>query len=250
MRNKQIVDSWNKIEPDSAADARMLKAILARNHSGKSEKRKVSFMNKALNLKRLAPVAACLVMVLAVTAIFGNNAGWFGGKPYTAELGGGTLNFYKSGSPGVGNLDLGVDVTSRELTAEEINVLFGDLGVTSHGIFRTSDNTLLLVEGRTGNTKVILAAHGVPVTDTPIETDRKVSEVNGVQVTAGYFITHANSQGIKNIIYLASFDMSGVQVYVECGGNEDMGEEWKSEIVSVIDTLTKSTTLDLSAITE
>jgi hypothetical protein len=42
----------------------------------------------------------------------------------------------------------------------------------------------------------------------------------------------------------------GVQVYIECGGNEDRSEEWKSEIASVIDTLTKSTNLDLSAITE
>ena len=242
MKNKRIIDSWNKIEPDSTADARMLGAILARNQSGKSEKRKVSFMNKVLNFKRLAPVAVCLVMVLAVIAIFGNNAGWFSGKIYTAELDGGTLNFYKSGSPGAGSLDFGFDVIGRELTAEENNVLFGDLGATSHGLFSALDNTLLRVEGRTGNTKVIFAAHSNPVTDAIIETNRKASEVNGVQVSAGYFITHANSQGIKNIIYLASFDINGVQVYVECGGNEDMGDEWKSEIISVIDTLTKNTT--------
>jgi hypothetical protein len=38
MKNKQITDSWNKIRLDSAADARMLKAILAHNRSGQSEK--------------------------------------------------------------------------------------------------------------------------------------------------------------------------------------------------------------------
>jgi len=251
MKNKRIIDSWNKIEPDSAADVRMLDAILARNRLGRFEKRKVFTMNKAFNWKRLAPVAACLVMIIAVTAIFGNNAGWFGSKVYTAELNGGTLSFYKSGSLGAENkLDFGVDVTSRDLTAEENNTLFGDLGVTSHGVFSESDKMLLHVEGRAGNAKVILAAHGTPVSDAVIETNRNTSEVNGIQVSAGYFITHANSQGIKTIIYLASFDMNGVQIYVECGGSQDMSEEWKSEIAYVIDTLIQNGTPNLSAINE
>lgn len=248
MKNKRIINSWDKIEPDSVADARMLDAVLARNHS--SEKRKGSSMNKALNWRRLAPVAACLIMVVAITAVFGNNAGWFDGKIYTAETGGGTLNFYKSASSSASSLDFGVDVTSRDLTAEENNKLFGNLSVTSHGNFSETGKTLLHVEGRTGNTKIILAAHGIPVTDTVIETSRRISEVNGIQVSAGYFITHENSRGVKNIIYLASFDMNGVQVYVECGGSENMGGEWKSEIASVIDTLTKSNIPDLCAIIE
>ena len=33
MKNKKIIDAWNKIEPDSAADTRILNAILDHNHS-------------------------------------------------------------------------------------------------------------------------------------------------------------------------------------------------------------------------
>ena len=251
MKNKQVIDSWNKIEPDSAADARMLGAILARNQSmNQPIKKEIFTMSKFITLNRLAPVAACLVMVIAIMAIFGNNAGWFGGNTHTVELNGGTLNFYKSGSLGTGSLDFGIEVTSRNITVEENNLLFGNLGVSSNGIFSKQDNTLLRLEGKIGNAKVILAAEGIPVTDTVIETNRNSSEVNGVQVSAGYFITKANSQGIKNIIYLASFDINGVQVYIECSGSQDMSEELKSEIATVIDTLTKNTTPDLTVITE
>lgn len=61
MKNKRIIDSWNKAEPDSAADKRMLAAILARNHSGATVKK-----------KWLTPIAASLVLVIAITMPFLN----------------------------------------------------------------------------------------------------------------------------------------------------------------------------------
>ena len=244
MKNKKIIDSWKKMEPDSVADERMLDAILTRNQIMRQPKKE-----KAFTWKWLAPVAACLIMVVAITAIFGNNAEWFGGKIYRAELDGERLDFYKSDSPATNSLDFGVDVISRDLTAEENRILFENLDVTSHGIFSAADRTLLHVEGRTGNTKVILVARGLSATDAVIETIPKISEVNGVRVSAGYFVTKVNSHGIKNIVYLASFNIDGVQAYVECGGNQDESDEWKSEIAFVIDTLTKIKTFDLSAIT-
>lgn len=241
MKNNRLIDSWNKIEPDSAADARMLDAILTRNKSmGQSNKGKVLTMKKTFAWKRLAPVAACLIMVVAITAIFGNNAGWFDNKTYAVELDGGTLNFYKSDFLGTSSLDFGADTVGRNLTSEENDLLFTNLSVASYGIFNASDNELLHVEGRTGNTKIILAAHSTPVTDTVIETNRNTSEINDVKVSAGYFITRANSQGGKSIVYIASFDMNGVQFYLESSGNEDMSDELRSEITSVIDSLIRN----------
>jgi hypothetical protein len=243
MKNKQVIDSWNKIEPDSDADARMLDAILARNQSVNQSKKKEAFtMSKIFTLNRLAPIAACLVVVIAITAIFGNNAGWFGGKVYAVELDGGTLNFYKSGAVGSGNLDFGVETNGRELTAEENGLLFGSMEATSYGLFNATDHTLLHVEGRAGNAKIILAAHGVPVADTVIETNRKTSEVNGIPVSAGYWITDKNSNGEQNIIFLASYEQDGVNVYAESAGRLGDGEEDKvmAEIANVINTLTKN----------
>ena len=62
MKNNKFFDAWSKIEPDSAANARMLEAILAQNQK---KIRKRYPMNKNLILKRLVPVAACLVLVAA-----------------------------------------------------------------------------------------------------------------------------------------------------------------------------------------
>ena len=252
MKNKRIIDAWNKIEPDSVAGERMLKAILARNRSmGHSEQERVPTMKKTFNWKRFAPVAACLVMVIAITAVFGNNAGWFGNRIYTANIASGEIiSFYKTNAPSAGSLDFGIEVTTRELTTEENSSLFGNLGVTAQGAFSTIDKTLLRVEGKTGNVKIILAAQGVPVTDTVIEVDRDKSEIGGVQVSAGYFITDANSSGTRNIIYLATFDIDGISVYIECGGNEKSSDDLKAEIANVIDTLIQNGAPDFSAVTE
>jgi hypothetical protein len=242
MKNKRIIDSWNKIEPDAAADARILDAILARNHSSKSEKRKVLIMNKTLNWKRLTPAAACLVMVLAVATIFGNNAGWFSGKTYTAELGGGTLTFYK-GSTGEASYawdtDWG-DHIDRSLTAEEGRTLFGELDVTGHVVFRSADNALMHFEGKAGEATIILAANGHAATDEIITSNKEISKINGIPVTAGYFVTDANSKGIKNIIYFATFAVDGTTVYVELGGVESDSESLRAEISGIIDRLTKT----------
>lgn len=249
MRNEQIINAWSKIEPGNAADARMLNAIITRNHATGNNKK--SFDNKKpLTRKRLAPIAACLVIVVAITVVFGNGTGWFGNRIYTTDLDGVTLNFYKTNMPVVDSLDFGAEVVSRELTAEENGKLFENLEVASHGIFSVPDNTLLHAEGSAGNAKIILAASGTPVTDAIINTACETSEVNGVQVAAGYFITDANSQGVKNIIYIASFDLGDISVYVECGGNENMSEDLRAEIASIIDTLTRQGIANLSAVSE
>ena len=39
MKNKRIVDAWNKIEP-CAAEARMLDSILARKRAGRAHEKK------------------------------------------------------------------------------------------------------------------------------------------------------------------------------------------------------------------
>ena len=61
MKNKQISDSWDKIEPDHMAQERMLNNILDRVHTTK--KGKVSYMR---NVKIFGSIAACLVLALAI----------------------------------------------------------------------------------------------------------------------------------------------------------------------------------------
>lgn len=251
MKNKQIVDAWNKIEPDKTAEDRMLGTILARKTAEQSEKGKVFNINKTLSWKRFAPVAACFVLVIALVAVVGNNTGWFGNNVLTANLGGGdTLSFHKSDLPGVDSFAYDFDVTSRDLTENEIQGLFGELPVTAYATFNTETKAFVHLEGKIGETKVIAAAPGMPVTDTPIEVNGTVSDVYGVPVTAGYFVTKANSQGIKNIIYFASFTLGNTTMYVERGGAESESEALRSEIGTVIEQLIQNGAPNLSLIAE
>ncbi len=87
MKNDSIIAAWNTVEPDGAADARMLSAILHANRTAQNRKEK---MNHMTNIKRiLIPAAACLAL-LAVIGIVGARGNWFGTNreavEYEAEI--------------------------------------------------------------------------------------------------------------------------------------------------------------------
>jgi hypothetical protein len=231
MKSEQLLTYIGEINPEFVDGAQ--RKVITSSHS----KKIIPFQ-----LMRLTPIAACLVLVIAVSVFFANNAGWFGSKVYAIELNGETFNFYKTGAVATRDISFGVDTNGRELTAGENGLLFGGIEVASYGSFNAQDQTLLHVEGKAGNTKIILTTQGVPVTDTVIQTDRNVSEINGVPVSAGYWITNKNSNGEQNIIFLASYEQDGVTVYTECAGRFGEGDEDKvmAEIANVINTLTKN----------
>jgi len=96
-------------------------------------------------------------------------------------------------------------------------------------------------EGKTtDDIHVILSANRHPITDTSVSGNEEVSEINGISVTAGYFVTDTNSKGIKTIIYLASFGANGAIVYLEHSGYESNSEALRSEISNLINTLTQN----------
>jgi len=253
MKNKRIFESWSKIEPDETAQTRMFDAILARTYVEESGKVKMFSMSKPMfNRNQMAPIASFFLLVVVFAWVFGNNVGWFDGKTLTADLGSGnTLSFYKGGNEGKAAFAWDADwgeAINREFTADEKHVLFGALQVTGSAIFRSSDNALMHFEGDTGNTKIILSSNGHPVTDTVVIGNEYVSEINGIPVTAGYFVTDASSKGVKTMIYFASFDASSTMVYIELAGDESDSDALRAEIGNLIDTLTQNPP-DAAAIT-
>ncbi|MGL6015876.1 MAG: hypothetical protein ACRCZU_07270 [Selenomonadaceae bacterium] len=78
MKNNRVVESFNKIMPGEARKERILNMIFERVLSEESSSEKVVSIKKKFVWKRLAPVAACLVLAIALIAVSGNNAGWFG----------------------------------------------------------------------------------------------------------------------------------------------------------------------------
>jgi hypothetical protein len=250
MKNERYIQSVNRIEPGEMAQERMLGRILEAAHSNQPKIRKVNYTTKTLNRKRLAPIAACFVLVVALVGVFGNNAGWFGSKTYTADTGGAKISFHKASQPGIAELYFDFNVTSRDLTVDEIRTVFGDMSATAYATFNAENHSFVRLEGKIGDTKVIVAAPGAPVADTVIEGNESVSDVEGVPVTAGYFITKANSQGNKTIIYFASFTLGNATMYVELGGDESNSDAFRDEIASVIKQLIENGAPNLSVVTE
>ena len=197
-----------------------------------------SSIKKRLYWKRLVPVAAFLVAIVIIAAAYGDNAGWFDNRVYTVDIvGGETLRFYKIDVRSGSSLDFGSDVISKDLTTEENKAIFGEMPIAARSLFNSRNGELLHIEGRYDNTKIVLTTQRFSSIDTVIDTSRTTTEVNAIPVSAGYFITKANSQGIRNIIFIASFDISGYSVYLESWGVEDERETLREEIASAIVTV-------------
>ena len=90
MKHKRIADAWNRIEPDSDADGRMLAAILDENRSEKNRRERTLAVNRKPNWKVLAPVAACLVLALAIAIPLFSG----GGKDFDLKRSGGVMVSY------------------------------------------------------------------------------------------------------------------------------------------------------------
>ena len=190
-------------------------------------------------------IAACFVAVTVLgVGLF--QSGLFGSHTDIATLNNGEkIVFVKSDNVG-GSLALDVDVTTKPLTEDETLALFSDLPVTANAIFLNSDidaggsQELIGFEGQVGNVKVIISTSDVQLLDTVIVGTEKVSEINGITIVAGYFVTDPNSRGEQNAIYYATFEIGDCKVYLENGGMKDDSETIKNQLAEVIQKLTEN----------
>lgn len=191
--------------------------------------------------------AACFALV-AVIGIGVLQVGWLGGKTDTAILkNGDSINFVRFQNASTEQTDIDIDCTIRELTGEEITALFGDLPVTAYGYFSNRD-LLFALQGEIGKIKLIVSLSDSPIRDTVVDGYEKNSEVNGVPITAGYFLTGPNGKGIRTAIYYASFELGENTFYVESAGSEKESGAVRDEVAEVIQKLIANGEFDLSGI--
>lgn len=177
-----------------------------------------------------ASLAACVALVAALGL-----SGLFGRKPEIVPLAGGeTISFMPAGSPGIPNFDTAVSLTARTLTGEELEGLFSSLPVTGFALFDADTHRFAGFEGHIGEVKLVLTAGDIPLRDTVVEGAESTSMVGGVPVTAGYFVTKANSQGIRRVIYYAGFALDGCAVYLEHAGPEPERDAVRGRLVTAI----------------
>lgn len=188
-------------------------------------------------------VAACFALVAAIGfGLF--QSGLFGGNEQIATLDNGSkINFVKSDG-GVAQFDIAFEISMRDLTEDEIENLFGDLPVTGYALFNNENDSILGIEGKYDDMKLLVSAPGVSISDLVIDGEETASDVDGVSVNAGYFTSG------KTVIYYATFKLGESVVYIENAGTKSEQETVKSNIVSSIQKLIALEQIDLTSITK
>ena len=204
-------------------------------------------ISKITNRQKWVSVAACFVLVVVIgVGVFQSNL--FCTKNDIATLDGGeTITFVKND---LSQSSINLNVTTRPLSNAEIEMLFADLPVTADAYFDADNHNILGFEGKIGDTRMVVSKQGVNLLDTIIDGNTITSSVDGVDIDAGYFVTKSNSQGIKTVIYYATFDMGENTIYVEYSGVENESETVKNNLVDTILKLIDNGAFDLSQIQE
>ena len=63
-----------------------------------------------------------------------------------------------------------------------------------------------------------------------------------------YFITDANSKGIRTVIFFAEYDRKDATIYIELAGNEKDGKQLSEKLSEALFNMIKSNAPDISAV--
>lgn len=198
------------------------------------KKKKTSWM-------KWTSIAACFALIVGIGLW---QSGWIGTSYDIATLENGDQIIFAKSDTIFGSLSLDYDVITRALTKEETHTLFADLPVTANAVFNRADNQLVGFEGKIENMKMVITTSDLPLLDTVIVGSEKTSEVDGVLVTAGYFLTDPNSQGKQTAIYNATFVLGSSTIYIEHAGTKAESETVKNDLATMVQKLIVNGELD------
>ena len=222
------------------------------------------YVDEALNYKKKVqkPVwlkwrtmAACFA-VAAILGVGMLQSGLLGKNTDTAALDNGDTIVFVESEAISSSIHIDGTMTTRQLTEEEAAVVFPNLSVSAHAVFRTSDMDagnspeLIGFEGNIGNIKMVVSTSEVQLLDTVIDGTEKSTEINGISITAGYFVTEPNSKGEQNTIYYAALETGDCKVYLENAGTKADSEATKNQLVEVIQKFLENGELDISSYTD
>lgn len=188
-------------------------------------------------------VAASFALVIAIGIAFLQGPG---NQPYTATLSNGSEITFVKGEHGVSNLDIAL-VGIRALSEVETSAVFGNVTVDADVGFEEGTNEFIYLEGTVDGFDITVARSDISP-DTVIDGDESVSDIDGVSVSAGYFLTKANSQGNKTAIVYASFEVGNYTIYLETSGAEDESEDLCNALAEEIQKLIDTASFDFSQI--
>lgn len=186
--------------------------------------------------RKWGAIAACVCLVMA--AVFAAELFWSFNQIVVLDNGD-EIRFVKVNGA-LAQRDSAV--RTRKLTDDEIAELFGDLPIAGYALFDEKDGSVLGIEGSYGDMKLLISAPGIDIRDTVIVGADTASEVYGVSVYAGYFISR------KTVIYYVDFQLGENTVYIENAGNMEESENVRKELASAVQSLILLKNVDMSRI--
>lgn len=186
-------------------------------------------------------VAACLCLVAVGVLVLRN------GSRANHEVtfdNGDTLVFVKSDT-GLAQFDVErANVESHTLTSSEIDLLFHELPVSGVAYFDEESGHFVALEGKIKDVTLVITAPGETFKDTILVGKETISEIEGTEVRAGYFLTDKNSRGERTIIYYADFSLGQYTVYVEHAGNAKERDTVRAALADAVQALIANGEMD------
>jgi len=179
--------------------------------------------NRPLNWKKWTLVAACFVVVAALT--FGIIKFTLLSEYVTLDNGE-TIRFASSSI--ATRLRDGRWEVERELNETEIKSVFGDLPITGDIIFNTQDNSFVGIRGYFNDIDLIISAPGENINDVILSGNECTTYVNKVPVKAGF------SYSEKSVMYFADFELEGYRIHLNNGGLKSEKEQIKTEFATAL----------------
>jgi len=244
-KTNQIFDSWDKVEPDSAAQERMLGNILAKANN-KNTKKGVFYM--PTYAKILTPIVACLALALLISIPMINqnggsiltpdptNGGYQIQNPNPANGDEGrvlqaltfnSVNNLIQGSRAIGELSF-----YQTLTKEEFNAVFPTLGAELQArAFYQQDGSFIEIGafgsiGSELHLQIRVADGNLIQTMLFFEPNLQVSDVHGVPVTV---ITSGDDH---TLYFQADFVMDGMAYSISFTDSRESGQTLMTELVN------------------
>ena len=220
------------------------------NIIGEVDEQKVAEANKnATKKKQLQKTwlkwgafAACICIVIASVIGISTKR-----EPLIITLeNGDEINFSTKGGLATHNIMISIG-DNRDLSETESNAIFGRPDVDASVVFEEGTNEFIILNGTIDGFKIEVHRKNIP-SCIVIEGEENVSYINDIPVTAGYFITDANSKGKRTAIVYGEFEVGNYRVYLETAADKSELETLCNELAKELYKLIENASLDFEVI--
>lgn len=227
MKKEEFFDIWGEVDEQKVIEA----------NKGVSKKKKVQ-----KTWLKWGALAACIcIVIVSVIGISTKR------QPLIVTLeNGDEINFSTKGDLVFYNIAIEIG-DNRKLSESEASSIFGESNIEASVVFEKGTNEFIMLGGTIDGFKIEVKRKNIPSCFV-IEGEESTSYINDIAVTAGYFITEANSKGKRNAIVYGEFEIGNYRVYVETAGDKSELETLCNELAKELYKLIENASLDFEVI--